>query len=243
MGLLNTIFGSNSTTSFFQLYNKLRDWNSNKVYPYEYNLPKEITFPKDFWKKIVDLNKQTLTDGNERAVSIYWADGDLVFTPVIRGNEKSVTSNSNISVKYSQHPTKKEYARKEVLLNNSVYKRSDIYYKKIPKKIEVSYLFNIHTHPQHIDSNGNGYYNYFSAQDIKALIYSNAVISGLITDKLWLIFRTSNTPDSVSNISDQDMNIEYINNTLHIGVYCGSFNNTLLRQLPATTSTTTSTTS
>jgi hypothetical protein len=99
----------------------------------------------------------------------------------------------------------------------------------------------MHTHPQHIEGNDK-YYNFFSAQDIKSLILSNAVISGLITDKLWLIFRTSKTPNDVSKITDNDMNIEYLNNTLHIGVYCGAFYKTVYKQLPTTTTTTTTST-
>ena len=243
MGILDLLFGSSDTTTFYQLYNKLRKWKEAKVFPFEYNLPKDISLPTDFWDKITKLNKQTISDGNERAVSIYWADGEIVVSQITTGNEKSVTTNSNISVKYSQHPTRKEYARKEVLLNNSVYKKTDIYYKKIPKKIEVAYLFNMHTHPQHQSEQGNTYYNFFSAQDVKSLINSKVAVTGLITDKLWLLIRTDKTPNNVENIQDKDMNIEYLNNTLHIGVYCANFHNKLVKQLPTTTTGSTTTSS
>ncbi len=241
MGILKTLFGPSNTTTFYQLYNKMRKWKESNVFPYGYNLPKEISFPSDLWEKIAKLNKQTVSDGNERAVSIYWADGDLVVSPITIGNEKAVTTNSNVSVKYSQHPTRKEYARKEVFLNNSVYKRSDIYYKKIPKKIEVAYLFNMHTHPQHQNERGETYYNFFSAQDVKSLIKSQVAITGLITDRLWILIRTSDTPSNIDRVEDRDMNIEYLNNTLHIGVYSAHFNKKLTRQLPTSTTRTTTT--
>jgi hypothetical protein len=223
MGLLDIFFGSSdSTTSFYQLYNKLKDWKKAKVFPFTYNLPKSISFPNDFWKKIIKIQKQTLSDGNERAMSIYWADGELVVSPINTGNSSSVTSSGNISVSYKHHPTRKGYFRKEVFLNSSLYKRVDVYEKKVPKKIDVSYLFNMHTHPRHEDSNGVGYYNFFSAQDIKSFINSNVTVTGLITDKLWLLMRTDKTPSNLVQLEDKDITIDRLNK-LEIGVYEGEF--------------------
>lgn len=135
MGLFDLLFGSSdSTTSFYQLYSKLKDWKKAKVYPFTYNLPKSISFPIDFWKKIIKIQKQTLADGNERAMSIYWADGELVVSPINTGNSRSVTSSGNISVKYTPHPTRKGYFRKEIILNSSIYKKVDVYEKKGSKR-------------------------------------------------------------------------------------------------------------
>ena len=223
MGLLDLFFGSSdSTTSFYQLYNKLKDWKKAGVFPYTYNLPSNISFPKDFWEKIIKIQRQTLADGNERAMSVYWADGELVIAPIDTGDGRSVTSRGNISVKYEPHPTRKGYYRKEVILNSSMYKKVDVYHRKVPKEIDVSYLFNIHTHPQHINDRGVGYYNFFSAQDIKSLIKSNVAISGLITDKLWILIRTSKTPDNLDHLVDTDITVERLNE-LNIGVYVGEF--------------------
>jgi len=229
MGLFDIFFGSSdSTTSFYQLYNKLKDWKRAGVYPFTYNLPKAISFPNDFWKKIISIQKQTLSDGNERAMSIYWADGDLVVSPINTGNSSSVTSSGNISVRYTPHPTRKGYFRKEVFLNSSLYKRLDVYEKKVPKKIDVSYLFNMHTHPRHEDSNGVGYYNFFSAQDIKSFINSNVTVTGLITDKLWLLMRTDKTPNNLNQLEDKDITIDRLN-SLEMGVYEGEFYKTLTK--------------
>jgi hypothetical protein len=223
MGLFDLFFGSSdSTTSFYKLYNKLKDWKKAKVYPFTYNLPKSISFPSDFWKRIIKIQKQTLADGNERAMSIYWADGELVVSPINTGNSRSVTSSGNISVKYSPHPTRKGYFRKEVILNSSTYKKVDVYEKKVPEEIDVSYLFNMHTHPRHEDSNGVGYYNFFSAQDIKSFINSNVSVTGLITDKLWILMRTNKTPSNLNQLEDKDITIDRLNR-LEIGVYSGEF--------------------
>ena len=223
MGIFNTIFGDNNSVTFFKLYNNLKEWKKLNIFPYTYNLPQSISFPEDFWKKIIHIHKNTLRDGNERAISIYWADGELVLSPIVTGNTKSVNSRGAINVKYEPHPTKKGYFRKEVMLNSSLYKRSDVYEKNVPKKIDVSYLFNMHTHPQHRDSNGGGYYNFFSAQDIKSFISSKVAITGLITDKLWVLIRTNRTPDNLDYLQDKDITIEKLKE-LEIGVYTGEFN-------------------
>jgi hypothetical protein len=229
MGIFDLLFSnSNNTTTFYTLYNKLKDWKKSKIYPYTYNLPKTISFPKEFWNRIVEIQKNTLRDGNERAISIYWVDGELVVSPISKGDSKSVNNRGNISVKYEKHPTKKEYLRKEIILNSSIYKRTDVYYKKVPKEIEIEYLFNIHTHPLHRNSNGVEYYNFFSAQDIKSFITSNVAITGLVTDKLWILIRTNRTPNNLEYLQDKDITVEKLKK-LEIGVYSGEFNKILKR--------------
>ncbi|MFA7683018.1 MAG: hypothetical protein WCX94_02625, partial [Candidatus Dojkabacteria bacterium] len=83
--------------------------------------------------------------------------------------------------------------------------------------------FNMHTHPQHRDDRGVEYYNFFSAQDIRSLLSSNVAITGLITDKLWILIRTNKTPKNINNLTDRDINLENFKR-LSIGVYCGEFN-------------------
>jgi hypothetical protein len=228
MNIFNLFSNNKDTTTFYTLYNKLKDWKKAKVYPYTYNLPKTISFPKEFWNRIVEIQKNTLRDGNERAISIYWVDGELVVSPISKGDSKSVNNRGNISVKYEKHPTKKEYLRKEIILNSSIYKRTDVYYKKVPKEIEIEYLFNIHTHPLHRNSNGVEYYNFFSAQDIKSFITSNVAITGLVTDKLWILIRTNRTPNNLEYLQDKDITVEKLKK-LEIGVYSGEFNKILKR--------------
>jgi hypothetical protein len=228
MNIFNLFSNTEDTTTFYTLYNKLKDWKKAQVYPYTYNLPKTISFPKEFWDRIIEIQKNTLRDGNERAISIYWVDGELVVSPISKGDSKSVNNRGNISVKYEKHPTRKGYLRKEIILNSNIYKKTDIYYKKVPKKIEIEYLFNIHTHPLHRNSNGVEYYNFFSAQDIKSFITSNVAITGLVTDKLWILIRTNRTPNNLEYLQDKDITVEKLKK-LEIGVYSGEFNKILKR--------------
>lgn len=212
------------TISFGDLRKKIVDLRKANIYPFNENLYQAISFPDDFWKELVKIYKRTDGDGLERAFSIFWADGDIVFSEVKTGSDRMVTSGGSIQVKYSHHPTREGYARKEVILDNSTIKRKDIYYTNVPKSLEVQYLFNIHTHPKHVTESGQEYYNFFSAQDIKSLISSRAIITGLVSDSFWILVRTKSTPNDVSYLLDNQVTPEYLEDTLHIGVYKAEFN-------------------
>ncbi len=225
MGIFDFIFGSRiSTTSFDTLRKKIVDLRKSNIYPFNDNLPEAISFPYDFWEDLIKIYKNTDRDGLERAFSIFWADGEIIFSEVKTGSDRMVTSGGSIQVKYSHHPTRQGYARKEVILDGSVLKRKDIFYEKVPKSLEVQYLFNIHTHPKHTTEDGKVFYNFFSAQDIKSLISSRAIVTALITDNLWILMRTKSTPSDVSNLIDSQITPEYVQNTLHIGLYKAEFN-------------------
>ena len=229
MSILDLIFGSRiSTTSFEQLRKKIVDLRKSNIYPYQENLPQALSFPYDFWKDLVKIYRRTDKDGLERAFSIFWADGEILFTEVKTGTDRMVKSGGSIQVKYSHHPTKKGYARKELYIDEKLEKRKDVYFRNVPKSLEVQYLFNIHTHPKHIKDD-NSYYNFFSAQDIKSLISSKAIVTGLVTDKLWLLIRTSKTPDSVEKLVDSEVNSYYVENILKMGLYRANFSKKVYR--------------
>ncbi|MDX9739203.1 MAG: hypothetical protein RBT33_02475 [Candidatus Dojkabacteria bacterium] len=225
MGIFDFLFGSKiKTTTFLELHRKIVELRSSNLYPYTYNLPQAIAFPTDFWKDLINIYRKTDRDGLERAFSVFWADGEVVLTEVNTGSNKMVKSGGSIQVKYSHHPTKKEYARKELYLDGKLLKRRDIYHKNVPKALEVQYLFNIHTHPKHSRDDGTTFYNFFSAQDIKSLLTSKAIMTGVVTDKLWLLIRTDKTPSSVDELTDLQVTPEYVENTLNIGLYRADFN-------------------
>jgi len=75
------------------------------IFNYLYNnLPSSITFPEDFWKDVFKIYKQTNQDGLERAIALFWADGELVLTSVVKGDDQSVRSSHNVRVNYVPHP-------------------------------------------------------------------------------------------------------------------------------------------
>ncbi len=227
--MFNIFKNNKSSSSFFVFYKKMIKWRESKVYPFRYNLPEVISFPSDFWSDVIGIYKETLKDGLERAISVFWADGELILSSVVRGNEFSVSSNHSLNVKYIPHPTKKGYFRKEVLLNEKVLKRKDIYYKNAPKNVSVEYLFNMHTHPSHLNENQEKIYSFFSLKDIQSLLSSKTILTGLVTDKLWILVRTSDTPNS-TDLLEKDISVESLKSTLNLAVYVADFNMKAIKQ-------------
>jgi hypothetical protein len=229
------LFQKDNSTSFYSLYKKMIGWREADVYPFPYNLSSSISFPSDFWKDVIKIYKETRKDGRERAISVFWADGELVLTSVVKGDERSVSSSHRVNVDYIVHPTKKGYLRRKMLVDGKVVKKTDVYYKKAPKKVFVEYLFNMHTHPAHqaLDSSGEEKFSYgfFSTQDINSLISSKAVITGLVTDRLWLLIRTSETPSSINlkKLREEPITIEKLKEW-NIGVYEAGFKQRAVRK-------------
>lgn len=223
---LKNLFEDNRipTIPFIEFYKKISQLKENGVFPYEYNLPQGISFPESFWEEVVKIYRATLKDGKEREVSIFWADGDLVFTSVTKGDEKSVISNHQISVKYQLHPTRKNYYRKEIYLDGKIYKRLDVYYKGVPRNVPIHFLFNLHSHPKVGD-----FYPFLSLQDIKSQLTSNAIVSGLITDKLWLVVRTDKTPKEIL-LTQEEVSVDNLRTKMVMVCYCANLNGKAIRQ-------------
>jgi hypothetical protein len=238
--LFKNLFESDSSISFYAFYKKMVGWREAGVYPFYYNLPSSIKFPEKFWRDIIKIYKQTTADGLERAISVFWADGELVVTSAIRGDSKSVKSNHKVSINYVPHPTRNHYLRRELLVDGKVQRRTDVYYKKAPKKVSVEYLFNMHTHPSHKVPNFNKNesnlkeeresYSFFSVQDISSFLSSKAVVTGLVTDRLWLLVRTSKTPSTIGDLKQGDVTIEYLKEKFNIEVYEAEFKKKAIRK-------------
>lgn len=218
---------SSKSYSFTKLYTQLSKWSKAGALPYDYELPQVIKFEDSFWKKIIQIHNETKNDNHERAFSIFWADGELIITGTTRGTTNSVQTNSTVSVKYVQSRHKGYYS-KQIFVDSELYSSKDIYYKNINRNIVVQYLFNIHTHPVHL-INGSEYYGFFSFTDINTLINSNAIITGMIGDKFWLLFKTIKSPRILNNYEESEINIQSLNEKIKLGVYCGEFGKKLIK--------------
>lgn len=218
-----------SSMTYVTLYNKLRYWKDNGTFPNKFDLPDKISLPDDFWKHVQELHKLTIEDGHERAISVFWGDGELIVSSVVRGTTSSVQTKGAVTINYV--PTsRREYFDKVVKVDEKVYSKREVYYKRMPKQIELRYLFNMHTHPKHVSENtGNVFYSFFSKQDLVSQLASNSVISGLVTDKLWLLFRTNSSPEVLNNFEESEISVDSLNNRLNFGVYCGEFGRKLVR--------------
>lgn len=228
---LKNIFTDNRipSVSFLEFYKKINSLKETGLFPFEYNLPQAISFPESFWDEVTSIHKMTLNDGLEREVSIFLADGDLIFTTVVKGKANSVTSNHSISVKYISHPTRKGYLRKEIYMDGRIYKRKDVYYKDAPKSVSVQYLFNLHTHPKNVLENGESIFSFASKQDMISQLQSRAIVSGLVTDKLWLFVRTNTTPNII-NMEESKISVESLKADMKMVIYCAELLRKAIRQ-------------
>jgi hypothetical protein len=229
--LITGLFKTNkkSSTSFYSFYKDIVRWREAKVFPYSFNLPEVIQLPSDFWKQVSKIYTETSRDGKERAISLFWADDELVLTSVVKGDEKSVKSKHALNIKYEKHPTRDGYLRKRLIVDGKTKKKVDVYYKKVPKKVTIEYLFNMHTHPPHTNQQRIKEYGFFSVQDIKSFLLSNAVVTGLVTDRLWLLVRTSETPSSL-NIEQSDITVEKLKERASFVIYMAEFNKNAIKQ-------------
>ena len=49
-------------------------------------------------------------------------------------------------------------------------------------------------------------------------------MTGLITDKFWVLIRSDQTSRNVENLVDSQMSPQFVEENLHIGVYRADFN-------------------
>ncbi|MEA3458761.1 MAG: hypothetical protein U9R21_08815 [Candidatus Thermoplasmatota archaeon] len=198
----------------------------------------------------MSLFKETRADKHERSVTLFWADGELIITPTTVGTESSVKPGGRIRISYEPTHDRKYYS-KRVIVNGKTYKKKKVYYKKIPNKIELHRLFNLHTHPPHPrnerDTNRSGSaiagdyrnqssYSFWSQQDIVSFLASKAIITGLITDRLLLLIRTKQTPRKLpKSMQEKWITPNFLTKNLHLGVYQGEFKKTCKKHLIPTT--------
>lgn len=211
----------------YQLISKVSQWGKTRDLPYDYELPNSILFDSSFTKRISEIQKGTTSDDHERAFNVFSVDSELIVTEEIKGTTSSVTSKSVVSARYIKS-SQEGYFKKQIHVDSKLYSEKDIYYKRIPKKIEIIYLFNVHTHPC-----VNGSYSFFSLTDINSLINSSGAITGLITDRLWLLVKTVKSPKVLNNYTEAEITKDSLTDRIKLGVYEGSIGKKLYRYLPS----------
>lgn len=184
-----------NTTQFFEF---LQKWRSYNKYPPASGWPRSITLYKDVWEGIRKLYDYTKVNNLEYETSFFVADGDVFKTDPFKGDESSVRSSHSIRLRYE--PQKNDYYEKQVLLDDKVVKKDRVKRSAIPKKPQVGYLFNVHSHPIHFNAQGQKTYGFFSDTDIASLLGSPAMISGLVTDEFWLVCKTEKAINRIGEV-------------------------------------------
>ena len=229
-GFIKNLFSSDTSTySFFKLYRSIESWKKAGRFPYTYELPEKISFSPRVHTEFIKLFKATRSDRHERAITLWLVDSEIIVSSVIKGTTKQVTPKSNISIKYDK-TSRPDYFDRKLYVDNKLYSKKRLYYKRIPKKVQIQYLFNMHTHPPHSRDDGSVFYSFFSLQDVRSLVKSGAVLSGMIGDKLYLMVRTMKTPSTVHEFDERLLSPDTLYSEFGIVTYIGSFKEKLQRQ-------------
>lgn len=224
--ILSAIVNPKTHWDYYKLYINLTKWSSQGILPYASSLPDRISLTSQFWSKVKELHQLTLADEHERAVGVWWIDGDICITPNQRGERSSVTSQYSLRVGYFPQQDPKYYT-KQVEVDSKVIFSKTVGVSEIPEKSVISSLFNLHTHPPHyneLDGKKHRYYHFFSRTDIGSLISGDTLISGVITDEVYLLFKTNQTPRYLpDHIQDRTITPELLFSDLGLVQYKGSW--------------------
>lgn len=219
----------------YSLRSKLAAWSKSGDLPSYGYLPSVIQFPPEFWERVTQISRHTAEDGHERAVTVWWADKEFVVTESFRGETSKVLLPQQVlSVKYDPIPGSK-YAYRYIYVNKDVYSKKSILISDMAKikKVEISFLFNMHTHPVHVDpATGQRSYAMFSSIDIKGFLTSTPVITGLVTDKLWILLKTNRSAKTFEGEDWLAITPEMLTKDVGLKVYKAEFGKGAVVQCP-----------
>lgn len=199
-----SLFKFNKKVDLYNFVKFLNKYKSTNTLPNPYDWPDKISLDSQTWEHITTIRRYTTEENRERQITMFWAEGDVVATSYVRGQETSVSAKHSANLQYT-NTTRPEYFRKQITVDGKIVKDYTISKNKVPPKPEVISLFTVHTHPKRQSTDGNYYYNFFSATDINSLTESSALCIGLMIDKLWLMCKTNRTnvtPESQQRIDN-----------------------------------------
>ncbi|MFW5702891.1 MAG: hypothetical protein ACOCXP_02905 [Candidatus Dojkabacteria bacterium] len=186
-----------------EFFHFLRKWREAERFPPLSAWPKRIDLDKAGWEGVQKLHYLTGIDDHEYETSFFYLEGKTFLTTPLRGEKHSVNANHTLQVKYSLVPRSKSYQRL-VYLDGEQISKSPVSSNDIRKQTEIGFLFNVHSHPVHYNYNGQPTYSFFSDTDIRTLLSSKSMVSGLVTDQFWLVGKTDQV---ISQIGEVGVNL------------------------------------
>src|SRR5690606_24464834 len=103
------------------------------------------------WDGVERVYKLTRMDEHEYETSFFYLEGETLQTTPLRGSRNQVSAQHTLQLKYQIDSAKRVYNR-HVFLDNKLIHKQPIPPEKISRETEIGFLFNIHSHPQHINS-------------------------------------------------------------------------------------------
>ncbi|MDA9865583.1 hypothetical protein N9C96_02795, partial [bacterium] len=185
-----------------EFYKFLKKWKEFNKFPPLSGWPKEITLDTQAWSGIQRLYNLTQMDNFEYESSFFYVEGETFITTPKRGTRENVTADHSLQVKYEVNKKRKLYYQ-NVIIDGKVVSKKGIRPDKLPQKTDIGFLFNIHTHPEHVNYNNQVTYSFFSDTDIRSLIGSSAIVTGLVTDSFWLVAKTDNVISQIGEVGHE----------------------------------------
>lgn len=129
--------------------------------------------------------------GYEHSATLAYIVDKLYVSSLLSGSWTSVTTQMHIQVKHDVED--EQHVIQQRLLNRRLVEKRKYSYSELNRlgKLEFGFLLNMHTHPQHSIGHQKIGYGFYSSTDIRSLLSSGLYISGLVTDRLWLLCKTS----------------------------------------------------
>jgi hypothetical protein len=186
-------------TEFFRF---LRKWRDAKRYPPSTAWPREISLDTKAWEGIQKLYNHTRMDGHEYETSFFFVEGETFLTTPMRGTTDQVTASHSLQVKYEIDQHRRVYYR-NIIIDGKPMSKSAVKPSQLTKDTQIGFLFNIHSHPEHINALGQVTYSFFSDTDIRTLLGSDVIVAGLITDSFWLVAKTDKTIGTVGEVGEE----------------------------------------
>lgn len=161
--------------------------------------PVTIELSKEFRELMQKIFDSTSLTGNEHEVSIFYIDGDILASSMLKGEKNKVEVNHNVNLAYI--PQNNGKYEKQIYIDHKVVKKYKV--DKVPSKQVIKYLMNVHSHPKFKDLSGKDNYSFFSVTDIENFINSTLPVVGLVTDRLWLACKTEKTIKKVGTVGEE----------------------------------------
>lgn len=188
--------------NYSEFFRFLQKWRQAKRYPTAGSWPNEITLDRRAWDGIERLYNLTQMDGHEYETSFFYLDGETYLSTPLRGTTNEVRAQHSLQVNYQIDQAKRVYYR-NVVLDGKLINKTVVTPESIKKPTQVGFLFNIHSHPEHVNFAQQVTYSFFSDTDIRSLLASDALVSGLVTDSFWLVVKTDKSISKIGEVGEE----------------------------------------
>ncbi len=190
--------------NYTEFFTFLKKWRQAKRYPPVSAWPREISLDSRAWEGIEKLYNLTRSDNFEYETAFFFAGGETFLTPPLRGTRDHVSASHSMQIRYDVDHKKQLYFQ-NVVLDGKIVSRVAIKPEKISTQVQLQagYLFNVHTHPEHINQAQQQTYSFFSDTDLRTLLASDGLVSGLVTNKFWLVGKTDGAIAKIGEVGEE----------------------------------------